>query len=175
MREIKTLRWIEKLSHAGGAAAGICILLMTALILIEIIIRAAAGASILIAEEYSAYLLASFGTLALAYTFKSGGHIRVDLVLSKLSGRGRGYVNLGCTVIAFFIFVFAAYETWGLFYGSWLSKETSMYYSKTRLWLPQFPIVLGTGLMALQLLASVVDQIQSLGTTGREAPRLDRG
>ena len=36
-------------------------------------------------------------------------------------------------------------------------------------------IVLGTGLMALQLLASVADQIQSLGTTGREAPRLDRG
>jgi len=96
-------------------------------------------------------------------------------VLSKLSGRGRGYVNLGCTVIALFIFVFAAYETWGLFYGSWLSQETSMYYSKTRLWLPQFPIVLGTGLMALQLLASVADQIQSLGTTGREAPRLDRG
>jgi TRAP-type C4-dicarboxylate transport system permease small subunit len=168
---MKPFRLIEKLSHAGGAAAGVCILLMTALILIEIIIRAASGASILIAEEYSAYLLASFGTLALAYTFKSGGHIRVDLVLSKLSGRGRGYVNLGCTVIALFIFVFAAYETWGLFYGSWLSQETSI----TRLWLPQLPIVLGTGLMALQLLASVADQIQSVGKTGREAPRLDRG
>ena len=171
---MKPLRLIEKLSHAGGVAAGICILLITALILIEIIVRAAAGASILIAEEYSGYLLAAFGTLALAYTFKSDGHIRVDLVLSKLSGRSRGYVNLGCTLIAFFIFVFAAYETWGLFYGSWLSQETSMYYSKTRLWLPQLPIVLGTALMALQLLASVADQIQSMGKTGKEAPRLDR-
>jgi TRAP-type C4-dicarboxylate transport system permease small subunit len=172
---MKPVRWIEKLSHTGGVAAGICILLMTALILIEIIVRAVAGASILIAEEYSAYLLAAFGTLSLAYTFKSDGHIRVDLVLSKLSGHSRFAVNFGCTLIAFFIFVFAAYETWGVFYGSWHSQETSMYYSKTRLWLPQLPIVLGVALMALQLLASVADQIQSLGKKGKEPARLDRG
>lgn len=171
---MKPLRWIEKLSHAGGVAAGICILLMSALILIEIIVRAVGGGSIMIAEEYSAYLLAAFGTLSLAYTFKAGGHIRVDLVLSRLSGQSRDAVNFGCTLIAFFIFVFAAYETWGLFHGSWLSQETSMYYSKTRLWLPQLPIVVGTGLMALQLLASVAEQIQSLGKKRKE-PRLDRG
>jgi TRAP-type C4-dicarboxylate transport system permease small subunit len=171
---MKLVRLIEKLSHAGGIAAGVCILLMTALILLEVLVRTAAGTSILIAEEYSAYLLAAFGTLALAYTFKADGHIRVDLVLSKLSRRGRGVVNLACTLIAFFIFVFAAYEAWGVFYGSWLSQETSMYYSKTRLWLPQLPIVLGTGLMALQLLASAAGQIQSLGKSGKEAPRLDR-
>ncbi len=171
---MKPLRAIEKLSHAGGVAAGVCILLMSALILIEIILRAVAGGSIMIAEEYSAYLLAAFGTLSLAYTFKLGGHIRVDLVLSKLSGQSRDAVNFGCTLVTFFIFVFAAYETWGLFYGSWLSQETSMYYSKTRLWLPQLPIVLGTGLMALQLLASVAEQIQSMGKKEKN-PRLDRG
>ena len=93
---------IEKISLIGGVISAICILLMTALIVLEILLRSTTGISILICEEYSAYLLVVFGAMALAHTFKSGGHIRVDLILSKLSPRVRRIVDLGCTDHRFF-------------------------------------------------------------------------
>jgi TRAP-type C4-dicarboxylate transport system permease small subunit len=159
---------IEKLSSAGGAISGVSILLMSGLILLEIILRSVGGFSLLVSEEYSAYLLVVFGSMALADTFKSEGHIRVDLILSKLSVRARLIVNGICSILGFMVFAFVTYQAWGQFYGSWSSKETSMYYSKTPLWLPQLPLFLGSALMGLQLLSSVVIQLKSLGKTREE-------
>jgi TRAP-type C4-dicarboxylate transport system permease small subunit len=166
---------IDRLSSAGGIVSGITILLMSGLILLEVILRSATGISILIAEEYSAYLLVVFGSMALAYTLKSEGHIRVDLILLKLPDRGRSIVHLCCSILGFSVFVFAACQAWGQCYGSWLSHETSMYYSKTPLWLPQLSIFVGSALMALQLLSTVASQFHSLGKTQEEMPPKDQG
>jgi TRAP-type transport system small permease protein len=172
---MKILKMIERLSSAGGLISGITILLMSGLILLEVIMRSVTGISILIAEEYSAYLLVVFGSMALAYTFKSEGHIRVDLILSKLPDRGRSIVHLCCSILGSSVFVFVACQAWGQCYGSWLSHETSMYYSKTPLWLPQLSIFLGSALMALQLLSEVVSQFRSLGKTQEEISPRDQG
>ncbi len=153
---------IQKLSLLGGIIAGACILLITGLILLEIFTRSSTGTSILIAEEYSAYLLVVFGSMALAYTLKSDGHIRVDLILSKLSSRNKSIVNLLCSTIGLLVFVYISYQTWRLFFGSWLIKETSMHYSKTPLYLPQFPLFLGSILMALQYLSKFAGYLQNL-------------
>ena len=165
---MKFVKVIERLSEAGGMISGLCILLMSGLILLEILVRSVTRASILIAEEYSAYLLVVFGSMALAYTFKSEGHIRVDLILSKLSPRGRSLVNFFCSLIGFLVFLLVSYQTWGQFSGSWTSRETSMYYSKTPLWLPQVFLFLGPLLMALQMLSSVIVQYRSLKRRGEE-------
>jgi len=159
---MRIFKIIQKLSLFGGIIAGACILLITGLILLEILARSSTGISILIAEEYSAYLLVVFGSMALAYTLKSDGHIRVDLILSKLSSRNKSIVNLICSTIGFIVFVYISFENWRLFFGSWLIKETSMHYSKTLLYLPQFPLFLGSILMALQFLSMFVDYLQNL-------------
>ncbi len=172
---MKIFKMIERLSSAGGIVSGITIVLMSGLILLEVIMRSVAGISILIAEEYSAYLLVVFGSMALAYTFKSEGHIRVDLILSKLPDRGRSIVHLCCSILGFSVFVFVACQAWGQCYGSWLSHETSMYYSKTPLWLPQFSLFLGSALMALQLLSTVASQFQSLAKNQDEISPKDQG
>jgi TRAP-type C4-dicarboxylate transport system permease small subunit len=156
---------IEKLSLIGGVISGICILLMAGLILLEVIFRSITGISILICEEYSAYLLVVFGSMALAYTFKSEGHIRVDLILSRLSPRKSLMVNLLCTAIGFLVFLYMVFQSWGQFYGSWLSGESSMYFSKTSLWVPQIFIFLGIALMVLQLLSAMAKLYQDLVKT----------
>jgi TRAP-type mannitol/chloroaromatic compound transport system permease small subunit len=154
---------IEKISLIGGVIAAISILLMTGLILLEILLRSTTGISTLICEEYSAYLLVVFGAMALAHTFKSGGHIRVDLILSKLSPRARLVVDLCCAIISFFVLVYVVVQAWGYFYGSLSSGQTSMYYSKTPVWAPQIFIVIGTGLMSLQLLSRIATLFRDLG------------
>jgi len=157
---------IEKLSSIGGAISAISILLMTGLILLEILLRSFTGISLLICEEYAAYLLVVFGSMALAHTFKADGHIRVDLILSKLSPRSKMVVDLCCTLIGFFVLLYLVVQSWDQFYGSLSSGQTSMYYSKTPLWLPQSFIVLGTGLMVLQLLSKAARLFQEIRMDG---------
>lgn len=157
---------IEKLSSIGGAISAISILLMTGLILLEIILRSFTGISLLICEEYAAYLLVVFGSMALSYTFKSNGHIRVDLILSKLSPRSRLVVDLCCTIIGFLVLLYLVVQSWGQFYGSLSSGETSLYYSKTPLWAPQSFIVAGAGLMVLQFLSTAARLFRELTTSG---------
>jgi len=165
---MRLFKLIQTLSSAGGAIAGISILLMSGLILLEILVRSTIGITLFIAEEYSAYLLVIFGTMALAYTLKSEGHIRVELVLSKLSKKNKLIVNFLCSTIGFLVFILIVYQAWNHFHGSWASKETSMYYSKTPLWLPQLPLFIGSALMALQFLCLAASQFQSLVKTDKE-------
>ena len=40
-------------------------------------------------NQYAGYAMAASSLLALAYTFRAGGHIRVSLVLTRLHGRAR--------------------------------------------------------------------------------------
>lgn len=159
---------IGKLADIGENISGVAIVLMSALILVEIIFRAITGASTMICEEYSAYLLVVFAAMAFAYGFKSDGHIRVDLILSKLPPRGKTVVDLACTIVAFVVFGYVVVQTWGQFYGSWESGETSMYSSRTPLWIPQIWLVVGTAIATLQLLSMVATLVHRLGHTGGE-------
>lgn len=159
------LRTIQRLSAIGGGIASLSILLMAGLILTEIVARAVFGTSTLIAEEYGAYLLVLFGSMALASTLQAEGHIRVDLVLSRLSKRKRLLVDMICSMIGFVVFLFVSYHVGIHFYGSWTSRETSMYSSKTPLWIPQILLVLGCLVMSLQFLGLILDRYVSYHET----------
>lgn len=163
------LRVIQVLSLVGGIVAGACILLITGLILVEIFIRSSTGISILIAEEYSAYLLVVFGSMALAYTLRAEGHIRVNLILSRLSQGPKNIINLFCSAIGFLTFFIVSFHTWKLLYESWNINETSMHYSKTPLYLPQIPLFLGSCLMSLEFLYMLLNNFQNfLKDRGKE-------
>ena len=151
---------IEKLSTMAQNVSCVAIVLIAALILLEIVLRSIAGVSTMISEEYSAYLLAIFASMAFANGFKSGGHIRVDLVLSKLPRRARAAVDLACTLLAFFVFCYIVVQTWILFYDSLSSGETSMYFSRTPLWIPKAWLVLGSVVTSLQLFSMVISSIR---------------
>jgi TRAP-type C4-dicarboxylate transport system permease small subunit len=164
---MKLLRIIDGLSSIGGAVSAISILLMTAMILLEVGLRAFTGISLLICEEYAAYLLVVFGSMALGYTLKSGAHIRVDLLLSKLAPKSHQLVDLVCSMIGFSIFIYVAIQSWDQFYGSFTSGQTSMYFSKTPLWVPQIFLVLGTLLMTLQFLSKAAGLLRSMAADQR--------
>lgn len=147
---MKISRMVEGVSSFGGAVSSVAVLLMTALILLEVVLRSFTGVSLLICEEYAAYLLVVFGSMALGYALKSGAHIRVDLLLSRFAPTPKRVVDLCCAVAGFLVLAYVAVQSWDQCYGSLTSGQTSMYFSKTPLWVPQVFMVLGTGVMALQ-------------------------
>jgi TRAP-type C4-dicarboxylate transport system permease small subunit len=64
--------------------------MMACLIVVEVVARYVVRRSLGIADEFSAYLLVCVTFLGLAYVAHLGDHIRVEVVVSRLSCKMRG-------------------------------------------------------------------------------------
>ncbi len=81
----KIEKFVEKCSDIGALLSSVFMILIVALILLEIFLRTFFKTSTLISDEYSAYFFVAVVMLGLSYTFKENGHIRITIILSRLS------------------------------------------------------------------------------------------
>ena len=166
------IRIIDGVASLGGFCSAGCILLMTALILLETSVRVTMGSSIFIAEEYSAYLMANFVMLGLAFTLRKGGHIKVTLLYSRFGGRAQHLLRLLACLLGLFMFGLLAWELLLLTASNWESKQQSMNITRTLVFIPQIGLVVGGSLMALQFLAEAGREALALlgPSSGRDNP-----
>src|SRR6266404_2233567 len=94
---------IEKLGRLDGWIGAACLVTLTLLMLAEVTVRALSNflpwvpADIPVAWEYSSYLMAACFTFGAAMTLRAGAHIRVTLVLARVSPAARRWME---TVLA---------------------------------------------------------------------------
>ena len=147
--------WLDRLYTGAGMIAGASILLITLMILVQIVGRWF-GVIIPSTEDFSGYLLAASTFLALAYTFRHGGHIRVTLLIHHLSRQWQR------RLMYFVLVVFAAVAGYGawylsfLVYESWEFEELSQGYIAIPLWIPQVPVALGATIFFIALVDDIV-------------------
>jgi TRAP-type mannitol/chloroaromatic compound transport system permease small subunit len=118
--------------------------------------------------ELQWYLFAAAVMLGAAYTLKRNEHVRVDLIYSQLSDRGRLYVDLFGLIVflmpACILFTWLSWTT--LFYPSWLVSEHSLNAGG----LSRYPIKLivpfGFFMLGLQGLSEIIKRIGAI--KGRE-------
>jgi TRAP-type C4-dicarboxylate transport system permease small subunit len=158
----KLLKIIDKVCIWGGMASGICILIITALIIIEIAIRAISGQSTFITEEYSAYLLVCFAFLGMAYTLKTDGHIRVSIFLSKVNPTKRQILEIFSGVVGLIVFAYLTVYMSILFFDSLTTGVRSMHVSNTPLFIPQLIPVIGCFFMVLQFISLLEKGLRTL-------------
>lgn len=106
------------------------------------------------AGELAGYAMAASIFLALAHTFHSGGHIRVNLLLTHVGPRPRH--ALECWCLAFFAVVgglFAAFSI-KLVMDSYAFGDVSTGMMSVPLWIPQISMALG----ALLLETAVIEE-----------------
>ena len=149
---------LDRIYTGAGVFAGICILSITLMILAQIVGRWF-GVIIPSTEDFSGYLLAAASFLALAYTFRQGGHIRVTLLVHLLPSALQH--KLMYVVLSIFTLItgFGAYHLCYLVYESWIFEELSQGYIAIPIWIPQVPMALGA---VLFFVALVDDLISSL-------------
>jgi TRAP-type C4-dicarboxylate transport system permease small subunit len=150
---------LDKIFTGAGVIAGACIVLITVMILVQIVGRWF-GVIIPSTEDFSGYLLAATSFLALAYTFRHGGHIRVTLLIHLLSSS----LQRKLMYLALFIFVvivgFGAYHLCYLVYESWSFDELSQGYIAIPLWIPQLPMAVGAVLFFIALIDDIISALQ---------------
>ena len=140
MRQISKM--MDGVYKLGAYAAGALLILLCALVLYSILARAfglyAGGAT-----DFAGYVMATSTFLALAYTFRSNGHIRVQLLIQKLSHTPRRGVEVFCLAFLACITTYLAYYMARLTYDSWDFGERSEGADAVLLWIPQTPVAIG--------------------------------
>ena len=119
--------------------------------------------------DFSGFLLAAATFLALPWTLRSGGHIRVSLLTRRVAGRARTLLEVAVLAIA------AGLVAWICWYLVLLVGESIHYGDVSSgtipvpLWLPQGVMTLGTGLLLVALIDSMV------GTWRAGVPTIEDG
>lgn len=145
-----------QLIYLGGAVlAAICLVLIALLTLTQVIGRAI-GVMIVDAGEIAGYAMAASIFLALAYTLREGGHIRVSLLLSHVSPRFRRALEIWCLMSFSGLAIFFAYTCIGFVIDSHTFGDVSTGMVVIPLWIPQTPMALGTVLLAMALVQETI-------------------
>lgn len=143
--------FLDKLYAGSGYLAGACIVLITIMILAQIVGRWF-GVIIPSTEDFSGYLLAAASFLALAYTFRHGGHIRVTLLVHRFPPALQKIMTIVVLLVFTVIVAYGAYHLSYLVYESWDFDELSQGYIPVPLWIPQLPMALGAIILLIALL-----------------------
>lgn len=147
--------FLDRVYFGAGVVAGACIALITIMILAQIVGRWF-GVIIPSTEDFSGYLLAAASFLALAYTFRNGGHIRVTLLIHLLSAGVQRRMTYGVLLLFAVIVGWGAWHICYLVYESWSFEELSQGYIAIPLWIPQVPMALGAVLFFVALIDDIV-------------------
>ena len=148
---------------AGIAIVAIC-LLITAQICFNIVARLAGSAwsyTIPSYADFCGYFLSTASFMALAYTLRSGAHIRVGLVVNRLPAGLRWSAELATLTAG------AAFAAYGTFWAARLLEESWRFGDKSfgivaiPIWMPQSFMVLGLGLLALAFLDTLIESLRA--------------
>jgi TRAP-type C4-dicarboxylate transport system permease small subunit len=143
----------------GALAAGAVVLI--ALLVATNVVTRLMGLYVGGLTEGAGYAMAAAGSLGLAWTFGTGGHIRVDLVLEKLPDDGRRRLDQFALVATAASICFAAWYLARMTWISWDYGDLSDGSDALPLWLPQLPAAFGFCVFALALVHGSIKYLWS--------------
>jgi TRAP-type C4-dicarboxylate transport system permease small subunit len=161
------LAFFDRVTTGMAYVAGALFIVLSFYITIDVVGRKFFHLSTAVSDEYGGYALALGGMWALAYTLRTGGHVRIDIVLPYLPRTLRSVLDYGAlSFMALFAAVIAVY-VWRLAIESFTMDARAMSFVRTPLFAPQ-------GLMALGFTVLGVEAIVILAVGLVESIRLGR-
>lgn len=157
---------LERISYrlaklAAWLSAGILIY-MVLHILLEIVLRVFFSKSTYVLDEFVAYATASITLLCLAYALHDHALIRVNMLLSRLSGKPRMALELFSFSIMFIVMCYVVYYFWTkTFWRDLIRGTVSESIAEVPLWIPELFGLVGLVLFALQLFTMLMRLIVS--------------
>lgn len=155
--------WLEnlnsKLSRGGAYISSILFVALVVLVMTEILGRSLFDYSTMLADEYSGYFYLGAVFFGLAYTFNKDGHIRINIVTSRLSEDKQRLFDILAGVLTTSILSYALYYGYLFTLDSKEMEMLSEAVSETPLWLTQIPMVIGMGLFVFAAFVYTIKRI----------------
>ncbi|HEY7804979.1 MAG TPA: TRAP transporter small permease [Orrella sp.] len=152
-------RFLDRLFTWSGYLAGIFLVTIAVLVVAQIVARFL-GHQIPSADEFAGYSLAASSFLGLAYSFRSGSHIRVTLLTARLPSKAQRVLML--LVLAFTAVMIAiwAYNSMTLVWESYEFQEMSTGILRYPIWIPQLSMGIGVTLFCMAILEDLVNVLR---------------
>ncbi len=103
--------------------------------------------------------------LQIPHTLKIGGHLRSDVVLRRISGRGRSILDLFAYALGALVFGLLVFSGWDTMIMAW---EIGEFEGELPVRVPTYPlrsiVLLGAALACLQFLLMAADVIREMST-----------
>ncbi len=122
----KTIALIDRYTEACGSLLAWLALAMCLVTCAVVLLRYGFDFGSVATQESVTYMHAALFMLAAGFTFKRGGHVRVDIFYRRFSARGQAWVNAVGTVLFLLPFcVFVLLVSWPFVHEAWLIREAS--------------------------------------------------
>jgi TRAP-type C4-dicarboxylate transport system permease small subunit len=136
--------------YLGAGRLAACFLAGIALTIIAQVGGRLAG-FVIDSTETAGFCLAASTFLGLAHTFRSGGHIRVNLLIRGAKGRLRQAIELWCVGLSVVGVAFATWQALDFVYFSWAFNEISPGLMAVPFWIPRAGMALGLLILTIAL------------------------
>lgn len=140
---------------AGAVLAAVFMVLIAAITLLQVVGRML-GLAVPDAGEIAGYAMAASIFLALAHTFHSGGHIRVNLLLAHVPHGLRRALEYWCLCFLAIVGALFAFFSIKLVTDSYDFGDVSTGMLSVPLWIPQISMALGAGLLEIAVIEELV-------------------
>ena len=156
-------RLLDSLYRWSGGLAAFFIASICALVFAQVILNlidristlmtgSAIGLAIPSYADFTGFFLAASSFLALAYTLREGGHIRVSLFIQHLGPRTRHFVELWCLTLALSASAYFTFYAAHLVYESFTYNDLSAGMIAVPIWIPQAFMLAGLVILTIALL-----------------------
>lgn len=159
-RHVRAMRRVDglmlRVDMIAMVLSALAIVAITIIVCAEVILRGVFGISTLISAEFAGYLLAANVYLGLAWTFRDGGFIRVEILPRILRGRAEAALEFVLALVACLIFCIYTWHLISFVAQTYRAGTLSVFITRTPLWIPQLVMPIGSALMAWALLVTTL-------------------
>ena len=149
-------RVIAFLTNLGLWTSGVAVIVMVFLITLEVAGRKLFGFSTLVADEFSGYLLVVTTFMGAAYTLKTKGFTRMEVIYNRFKGRGRWIIDLVFSLVSLIFLIIVGYWLWVHITSSYRSGLTSISILQTPLFIPQLFMGIGVSFLLFEVVLEIV-------------------
>lgn len=161
---------LNKLYLASGWLAAACIAIICLLVLCQVCLNAvdrisglltgsAIGLTIPSYADFTGFFLAAASFLALAYTLREGGHIRVTLILTRLNAKLRHVFEIWSLLFCSTVAVYFSWYTFLLIRESYEYNDLSSGMIAVPIWIPQSTMLVGLIVLSIALIDELCSTI----------------
>lgn len=127
-----------------------------------------------VTDEISGYIMALAVTWGFAYTLRTEGHVRTDVLLPYMPARMQRIMDFVAMWTTGFLACLFAWKVWLLVVDSWQTGMRSSTYLLTPLWIPQEILGVGFSLLAVAAVFTPVPAFLEGVALRRHTARLAR-
>lgn len=165
-------RALDALYMGCGIVGAIFLALIAAVILYQVFGRTL-GYGIPGVDDLAALFLVATAFLSLAYTFRAGAHIRVNLLLHNLSRPQQRLAELWCLIFGAGLMGFLTYYTAEMAWESFVYGDRAIGQLPILMWIPQGAATLGLLAFTLSFLDDFAAVLQGERPSYEKATEID--